>query len=378
MGEPDNRRGRAHASARLRQAGGRPPLRRARGPGDALLRGPGEVRAQPRARAVAHAVPVDDQPVPGLLACLRLLRAGRHRDPAGRRAHAARSPTCDPATRSTAPSGAAPTGTTSGPRCSRTGRPSSRRTGSCSRTAPNSSRAAITGSSRPRLEARHRRASRARDRRPHLTIGSELLGTGCVRRRRRSAATTTGAAISAGWSAATGTSGATTTSAPGRAHGDVHRFRLALIDDEALDRTQEYLALRASGPTGSRSPRRPARGGRSTPSGRRRASEVERIRALIEWPSAPSEAWRKGFLAGVFDAEGSAERRRPHREHRSGDDRPHLGLPPATRLRRGRRGIAGPRSFATCGCAAERATRCGSCTRSIRRSAGSVTSRAER
>ena len=87
MGEPDNRRGRADPSARLREAGGRPPLRRARGPGDALLRGPGEVRAQPRARAVAHAVPVDDQPVQGLLACMRLLPTGRHRDPAGRRPH---------------------------------------------------------------------------------------------------------------------------------------------------------------------------------------------------------------------------------------------------------------------------------------------------
>ena len=32
----------------------------------------------------------------------------------------------------------------------------------------------------------------------------------------------------------------------GRAHGDVHRFRLALADVEGLDRTQAYLARRAS------------------------------------------------------------------------------------------------------------------------------------
>ena len=92
----------------------------------------------------------------------------------------------------------------------------------------------------------------------------------------------------------------------GRAHGDVHRFRLALIDDEALDRTQEYLALEGVGTdrfafaqaTGSR---------RAIDAIRTSAREqVERIRSLIEWPGAPSEAWRKGFLAGVFDAEGSA------------------------------------------------------------------------
>ena len=32
---------------------------------------------------------------------------------------------------------------------------------------------------------------------------------------------------------------------------------------------------------------------------------VERIREIIQWPRDPSDNWRKGFLAGIFDAEGS-------------------------------------------------------------------------
>ena len=55
---------------------------------------------------------------------------------------------------------------------------------------------------------------------------------------------------------------------------------LALIDSEALDRTTRYLAH----------------------------EQVCAIQWLIEWPAAPSLDWRKGFLAGIFDAEGSCSR----------------------------------------------------------------------
>src|SRR6202042_2190022 len=36
-----------------------------------------------------------------------------------------------------------------------------------------------------------------------------------------------------------------------------------------------------------------------------KASAVDQIRALIAWPVVPSDDWRRGFLAGIFDAEGS-------------------------------------------------------------------------
>ena len=35
-----------------------------------------------------------------------------------------------------------------------------------------------------------------------------------------------------------------------------------------------------------------------------REAHVQAIRKLIEWPGAPTDEWRLGFLAGIFDAEG--------------------------------------------------------------------------
>jgi DNA repair photolyase len=40
----------------------------------------------------------------------------------------------------------------------------------------------------------------------------------------------------------------------------------------------------------------------------RRGGAIERIRWIITRPSAPSPSWSKGFLAGIFDAEGSCGR----------------------------------------------------------------------
>ena len=36
------------------------------------------------------------------------------------------------------------------------------------------------------------------------------------------------------------------------------------------------------------------------------AGSVAAIRHLIAWPDAPTPDWQKGFLAGIFDAEGGA------------------------------------------------------------------------
>jgi DNA repair photolyase len=87
--------------------------------------------------------------------------------------------------------------------------------------------------------------------------------------------------------------------------GEVHRFRLALIDDEGLTRTRCYLGTFAvpvdefefSPATGARHALRAIR----TSS----RGSVERIRHLIDWPDDPSRDWLCGFLAGIFDAEGS-------------------------------------------------------------------------
>jgi len=91
----------------------------------------------------------------------------------------------------------------------------------------------------------------------------------------------------------------------GREHGNQHQFRLALCDTDALERAQKYLRdcyvftqefvfqKAAAGRRVMHAIRTHAR------------SDVEQIRALIAWPASPSPDWTAGFLAGIFDAEGS-------------------------------------------------------------------------
>jgi DNA repair photolyase len=85
----------------------------------------------------------------------------------------------------------------------------------------------------------------------------------------------------------------------------VRRFRLALIDPQALLRVQDYLLDYEVGTTeflfqaaiGNRKPLHAIRTSSST--------NFETIKRLIAWPIDPSGGWSKGFLAGIFDAEGS-------------------------------------------------------------------------
>jgi DNA repair photolyase len=96
--------------------------------------------------------------------------------------------------------------------------------------------------------------------------------------------------------------------APGPGGGDVHRFRLALADREALARTAGYLASTGISCTELAWAEEPAtdrRVGAIRTSGR---DQVQMIEQLTEWPPDPGPDWRKGFLAGIFDAEGSFSR----------------------------------------------------------------------
>lgn len=91
----------------------------------------------------------------------------------------------------------------------------------------------------------------------------------------------------------------------GRRHGDVYRFRLALADGEALERTRRYLLgfqvpLHAFLFSPGSPTRKPMHGLRTS-----KAADVEAIQNLVKWPSEVSEGWSAGFLAGIFDAEGS-------------------------------------------------------------------------
>jgi DNA repair photolyase len=91
----------------------------------------------------------------------------------------------------------------------------------------------------------------------------------------------------------------------GRTNGDQHHFRLALCDSEALQRTREYLSeLQIA--THEFVFQKAVAGGRVMHAIRTHARlDVAQIRTLIAWPTALSPGWTAGFLAGIFDAEGS-------------------------------------------------------------------------
>ncbi len=141
-------------------------------------------------------------------------------------------------------------------------------------------------------------------RRPHLTLNDQLLGSGAF-----ASPPSAGADYRIGYLCGAirgdGHLGTYAYERPGRTRGDVHRFRLALADLEASDRVQAYLrdedvATDAFAFATGSAARRPIRAIRT-----QRRVHVERISELIRWPHDPTDDWQKGFLAGIFDAEGS-------------------------------------------------------------------------
>jgi DNA repair photolyase len=138
--------------------------------------------------------------------------------------------------------------------------------------------------------------------RPHLTLNSKLLGPGgCVAPPTQDDDYRRG--YLCGLIRGDGHIGSYS-----YAHGEVHQFRLALTDVEALERagrwlaefgaeTTEFLFAAASGN------RRAVRAIRT-----QTRSNVDLIARLIQWPRLPALSWVKGFLAGIFDAEGSCSR----------------------------------------------------------------------
>ncbi len=141
------------------------------------------------------------------------------------------------------------------------------------------------------------------DQRPYLTTSNELLGTGGFARGPRHSDEYERGYL-CGIIRGDGSLGERTYQRDGRPWTH-HSFRLALADSEALDRAQRYLfgygAYTQSFLFQAGSDRR-----RPIHAIRAQArSSCDRIRSLIDWPLSPCDEWRKGFLAGIFDAEGS-------------------------------------------------------------------------
>jgi DNA repair photolyase len=141
--------------------------------------------------------------------------------------------------------------------------------------------------------------------RPHLTTNNKLMGTGMFAsppEKNRDYRLGYLCGIVRG----DGHLGIYSYSRAGRGNRSVaYRFRLALADEEALERASRYL-LELGVATRSFVFQQ-AFAGRSDIYAIRASSRrsVEHVKEMISWPVSPSKSWHRGFLAGIFDAEGS-------------------------------------------------------------------------
>jgi DNA repair photolyase len=142
--------------------------------------------------------------------------------------------------------------------------------------------------------------------RPYLTVNNTLMGFGATKvlqRPRDPCAYRRG--YLCGLIRGDGHLGVYRCSRPGRANGDQHRFRLALADVEALDRAAVFLHDFGIGT--DRFTLQIATPGRKQTEAIRTSSRsaVAAIASLIEWPDRSDDDWLRGFVGGIFDAEGS-------------------------------------------------------------------------
>ena len=140
--------------------------------------------------------------------------------------------------------------------------------------------------------------------RPHLTTRNRLVGTGAVAPQPQHD-TEYRRGYLCGIIRGDGSLAAYDRSPTGRGGYTQYYFRLALADLEALRRARAFLTA-ADVESRQRVFKRAVGSFREiTAISAQNAAAFERISALIEWPVMPSLQWCRGFLAGIFDAEGS-------------------------------------------------------------------------
>ena len=147
-------------------------------------------------------------------------------------------------------------------------------------------------------------SEQGRSRRPHLTPNNQLMGSGPFPSPPLDEADYRRGYL-CGMIRGDGSLGHYSYPRPGRTSFDVHRFRLALVGFEALRRARLYLA--DDGITTTEFAFQEAAGEQRALTAIRTSARdaVIAIEDVIPGPRAPSEQWRKGYLAGIFDAEGS-------------------------------------------------------------------------
>jgi DNA repair photolyase len=144
------------------------------------------------------------------------------------------------------------------------------------------------------------------DQRPHLTLNNTVLGTGGFASGPEDTLDYRCGYL-CGLIRGDATMGVYDYSGRRRGRDVLYQFRLALADLEALRRAQAFLRDMAVEAAefefqAAREGYRAMRAIRTSSSGC-----FDRICEIIEWPAADRDGldWQKGFLAGIFDAEGS-------------------------------------------------------------------------
>ena len=145
---------------------------------------------------------------------------------------------------------------------------------------------------------------RSKPDRPHLTLNNHLVGTGAFAPQPAQTVEYRRGYLS-GLIRGDGTLGEYSYERVGRRDARVYGFRLGLTDLEALGRAREFLGDAGIG-TSERVFRQAVGSWREV----RAIScssrlNYERITDLLELPMLASLDWCRGFLAGIFDAEGS-------------------------------------------------------------------------
>jgi DNA repair photolyase len=141
-------------------------------------------------------------------------------------------------------------------------------------------------------------------RRPFLTVSNKLMGVGGFAEPPKDTAAYRRGYL-CGMIRGDGSIGHYSYPPRGSGGNRISLFRLALADQEGLARTANYLADVGIGCRQFTFSQESATGRLMTAIRTSRRDEVRTIEWLIGWPDSPAADWRKGFLAGIFDAEGS-------------------------------------------------------------------------
>jgi DNA repair photolyase len=140
--------------------------------------------------------------------------------------------------------------------------------------------------------------------RPHLTLNSKLMGTGAF-----AEGPIENADYKRGYLCGVIRGDGHLSTRPylrrdGRTE-ELNRFRLALTDFEAVARVQVYLDEVGIDTTNFRFSAAEGRYREVQAIRTGRRASIAAIREHIAWPRRTSDDWYKGFLAGIFDAEGT-------------------------------------------------------------------------